>query len=65
MEVHHLGAIKERLCHQKVLIVLDDVDDVNQLEALADQTNWFGHGSRIIVTTEDQDILEQHGIYIS
>ncbi|CAA7053875.1 unnamed protein product [Microthlaspi erraticum] len=44
------------------LIILDDVDDLQQLEALADETNWFGPGSRIIVITEDQELLEQHGI---
>ncbi|CAF1720456.1 unnamed protein product [Brassica napus] len=62
MRIYHLGAIKERLCDLKVLIVLDDVDDLKQLEALADETNWFGPGSRVIVTTEDQEILEQHDI---
>ncbi|KAF3538360.1 hypothetical protein F2Q69_00023610 [Brassica cretica] len=56
------SAIPERLCDQKVLIILDDVDDLLQLEALADETNWFGPGSRIVVTTEDQEILEQHGV---
>ncbi|KAL1225326.1 Disease resistance protein RML1B [Cardamine amara subsp. amara] len=60
--IYHLGAVPERLCYQKVLIILDDVDDLKQLEALANETNWFGPGSRIIVTTEDQEILEQHGI---
>ncbi|KAL0694035.1 hypothetical protein Bca4012_061215 [Brassica carinata] len=60
--IYHLGTIKERLCDQKVLIVLDDVDDLKQLEALANETRWFGCGSRIIITTEDQEILEQHGI---
>ncbi|CAA7031259.1 unnamed protein product [Microthlaspi erraticum] len=33
-----------------------------QLEALANETNWFGPGSRIIITTEDQELLEQHDI---
>ncbi|CAA7053876.1 unnamed protein product [Microthlaspi erraticum] len=56
------SAIQERLCDLKVLIVLDDVVDLKQLEALADETSWFGLGSRIIVTTEDQELLEQHGI---
>ncbi|XP_023635628.1 disease resistance protein RML1A isoform X1 [Capsella rubella] len=62
MMVHHLGAIQERLCDQKVLIILDDVNDLKQLEALANETSWFGPGSRIVVTTEDQEILRQHGI---
>lgn len=60
--IHHLGTIQERLRDQKVLIFLDDVDDLKQLEALANETRWFGCGSRIIITTEDQEILEQHGI---
>ncbi|CAH8255922.1 unnamed protein product [Arabidopsis lyrata] len=47
---------------KKCFIILDDVDDLKQLEALANETNWFGPGSRIIVTTEDQEILEQHDI---
>ncbi|KAG7587728.1 AAA+ ATPase domain [Arabidopsis suecica] len=62
MRIYHLGAVPERLCDQKVFIILDDVDDLKQLEALANETNWFGPGSRIIVTTEDQEILEQHDI---
>ncbi|KAF8088333.1 hypothetical protein N665_0545s0002 [Sinapis alba] len=62
VKLFHLGAIKERLCDLKVLIILDDVDDLKQLEALADETCWFGPGSRIIVTTEDQELLEQHDI---
>ncbi|KFK38033.1 hypothetical protein AALP_AA3G061600 [Arabis alpina] len=52
----------ERLCDQKVLIILDDVDDLEQLEALANETSWFGPGSRIIVTTKVQELLEQHDI---
>ncbi|KAG2302902.1 hypothetical protein Bca52824_031553 [Brassica carinata] len=60
--IYHLGAIPDRLCDQKVLIILDDVDDLQQLEALADKTFWFGPGSRIIVTTEDREPLEQHNI---
>ncbi|KAL6316578.1 hypothetical protein AAG906_018833 [Vitis piasezkii] len=50
--------IKDRLCFKKVLLVLDDVDDLNQLEALAGDHNWFGLGSRIIVTTRDKHLLE-------
>lgn len=38
------------------------MDDLKQLEALADETCWFGPGSRVIVTTEDQELLEQHDI---
>ncbi|XP_019085241.1 PREDICTED: disease resistance protein RML1A [Camelina sativa] len=65
MRIYHLGTIQERLCDQKVLVILDDVDNRKQLEALADEKNWFGHGSRIIVTTENEEILEKHGINIT
>ncbi|KAL0890308.1 hypothetical protein Bca101_014291 [Brassica carinata] len=65
MMICHLGSIHERLQDQKVLIILDDVEDLKQLEALANDINWFGHGSRIIITTKDQELLEQHGINIT
>lgn len=62
MKISHLNVIYERLGNQKVLIILDDVDHLEQLDALARDISWFGHGSRIIVTTEDQELLQQHGI---
>ena len=52
--------IQERLCFKKVLLVLDDVDNLDQLEALAGDRNWFGPESRIIVTTRDKHLLEVH-----
>ncbi|EOA23417.1 hypothetical protein CARUB_v10016598mg [Capsella rubella] len=60
--ISHLGVAKERLKDKKVLLVLDDVDHVQQLEALAKENQCFGPGSRIIITTEDQGILNSHGI---
>ncbi|EFH63264.1 predicted protein [Arabidopsis lyrata subsp. lyrata] len=61
IRIRHLGAIRERLHDQRVLIILDDVKEAEQLEVLAD-IKWFGPGSRIIVITENKDILLQHGI---
>ncbi|XP_057972919.1 TMV resistance protein N-like [Malania oleifera] len=55
-------AIKERLCSKTVLIVLDDVDTLEQLEALAGRHNWFGSGSRVIITTRDEQLLIAHGV---
>ncbi|XP_010474607.1 PREDICTED: disease resistance protein RML1A-like [Camelina sativa] len=55
--IPHLGSIKERLSDKKVLIILDDVYDLEQLEALAGETNWFGPGSRIVVTTKKPTAL--------
>ena len=62
INVCHLDVISERLCNQKVLIVLDDVDSLDQLDALAKDIYHFGSGSRIIVTTKDQELLERYGI---
>ncbi|CAI0543372.1 unnamed protein product [Linum tenue] len=49
--------IKKSLQHRKVLLVLDDVDSAEQLEMLAANQNWFGPGSRIIITSRDQRLL--------
>ncbi|XP_031380270.1 TMV resistance protein N-like [Punica granatum] len=53
--------LKHRLRDKKVLILLDDVDRRNQLNALAAELDWFGPGSRIIVTTRNRDVLPQVG----
>nr|XP_043631884.1 disease resistance protein Roq1-like [Erigeron canadensis] len=52
--------IKTMLCRRKVLILLDDVDKLDQLQALAGSDKWFGGGSRIIITTRDQHLLDSH-----
>ncbi|KAK9941885.1 hypothetical protein M0R45_007577 [Rubus argutus] len=49
--------IMERLGEKKVLIVLDDVDDVAQIEVLLGKEHSFGGGSRIILTTRDTQLL--------
>nr|XP_028962312.1 TMV resistance protein N [Malus domestica] len=50
------------LCNKKVLLILDDVDQLDQLEKLVKQKEWFGFGSRVIVTTRDERLLVEHGI---
>ncbi|GJS54724.1 ribonuclease H-like domain-containing protein [Tanacetum coccineum] len=54
--------LKMKLRNRKVLIVLDDVDHKDQLEALAREPNWFKEGSRIIITTRDEQVLVAHGV---
>ncbi|CAK8574855.1 unnamed protein product [Lathyrus sativus] len=48
---------KERLCHKKILLILDDVNKLDQLNALCGNRKWFARGSRIIITTRDKHIL--------
>ncbi|CAN7013874.1 unnamed protein product [Brassica rapa subsp. trilocularis] len=62
IKIHHLGVAPDKLKDKKVLVVLDDVDHLMQLNAMAKDLHWFGPGSRIIVTTQDKKILTAHGI---
>ncbi|XP_039169411.1 disease resistance protein RUN1-like [Eucalyptus grandis] len=50
--------IKRRLCSKRVLLLLDDVNDASQLDALMQKREWFGKGSKIIITTQDRGILK-------
>ncbi|TKY68698.1 TMV resistance protein N [Spatholobus suberectus] len=50
--------IKEILCTKKVLVVLDDVNKFEQLNALCGNHNGIGQGSVIIITTRDVRILD-------
>ncbi|XP_043687889.1 disease resistance protein Roq1-like [Telopea speciosissima] len=56
---YHRGkkVIEQSLCREKVLLVLDDVDDKKQVDALVGELNWFGQGSRVIITSRDEQIL--------
>ncbi|XP_075649095.1 TMV resistance protein N-like [Castanea sativa] len=49
--------IKNRLRHKKILLVLDDVNELDQLNKLVAEHNWFGPGSRVIITTRDVHLL--------
>ncbi|KAD4585081.1 hypothetical protein E3N88_22682 [Mikania micrantha] len=54
--------IKNMLRGRKVLLILDDVDKLDQLEALAGKHDWFGSGSRIIITTRNEHLLRTHKV---
>ena len=57
-----INNIKKMLCHKKVLIILDDVNQMKQLKSLVGMRSWFGKGSRIIVTSRDEHLLISHGV---
>ncbi|XP_024176262.1 disease resistance protein RUN1-like [Rosa chinensis] len=54
--------IEEKLSQKRVLLVLDDVNQLNQLDKLAQRSTWFGSGSRIIITTRDRHLLNAHQV---
>ncbi|KAK9924376.1 hypothetical protein M0R45_032746 [Rubus argutus] len=61
--------LRKGLRSKKVLIILDDVHKVKQMEALtgsSEQNQWLGLGSRVIITTRDEQLLKScqaHKIY--
>ncbi|KAL5173150.1 TMV resistance protein N [Glycine soja] len=54
--------IQHRLQRKKVLLILDDVDKHEQLQAIVGRPCWFGPGSRVIITTWDKQLLASHGV---
>ncbi|XP_048141533.1 disease resistance protein L6-like [Rhodamnia argentea] len=53
---HGTKRIGEVLCSKKVLIVLDDVDNNEQVEKLVGKSTFYS-GSRILITTRNKDVL--------
>ncbi|KAG6676478.1 hypothetical protein I3842_15G153200 [Carya illinoinensis] len=53
-----IGVIWHRLQSKMILLILDDVDEMVQLEKLAGNRAWLGSGSRVIITTRDQHLLD-------
>ncbi|XP_048132826.1 disease resistance protein RPV1-like [Rhodamnia argentea] len=49
--------IKDRLCGKRILLLLDDVDGKNQLNALMGKRDWFGEGSKVILTSRNKEVL--------
>ncbi|XP_059639344.1 disease resistance protein L6-like [Cornus florida] len=52
-----INAIQNRFLRTKVLIVLDDLNERSQFDWLVGNLDWFGPGTRIIVTTRDKKVL--------
>ncbi|XP_062023091.1 TMV resistance protein N-like [Rosa rugosa] len=54
--------LKRLLPHKKVLLILDDVNHSSHLEYLAGNPEWFGSGSRVLITTRNEHLLVEHGV---
>ncbi|KAL2967656.1 hypothetical protein AAZX31_16G187400 [Glycine max] len=57
-----ISIIQSRLKGKKVLLIIDDVDTHDQLQAIAGRPDWFGRGSKIIITTRDKQLLASHEV---
>ncbi|KAK4725932.1 hypothetical protein R3W88_030849 [Solanum pinnatisectum] len=55
-----MNILKNMLRWKKVLFILDDVNHRKQLEFLVGGPEWFGMGSRIILTSRDKRLLISH-----
>ncbi|XP_030936581.1 TMV resistance protein N-like [Quercus lobata] len=49
--------IKNRLRHEKILLVLDDENELDQLNKLVAKHDWLGRGNKVIITTRDVHLL--------
>ncbi|XP_042962115.1 disease resistance protein RPV1-like [Carya illinoinensis] len=58
-----INLILEKLRRKRILLVLDDADCLDQLKKLCGGCNWFGSGSRIIITTRDEGLLSKHSVH--
>ncbi|KAI9108264.1 hypothetical protein K1719_020747 [Acacia pycnantha] len=56
--------MKNRFKEKKMLLILDNVENHEQLKKLAGGCNWFNDGSRIIITTRDELLLVAHSVEI-
>ncbi|KAL3746372.1 hypothetical protein ACJRO7_015345 [Eucalyptus globulus] len=50
--------LKSLFTNTKVLVVLDDVHEDEQIKELVEDLSWLGEGSRIVVTTDRRDVLK-------
>ncbi|VVA39488.1 PREDICTED: TMV resistance, partial [Prunus dulcis] len=53
--------IKHAVCNKRLLIVLDDVNDLDQFNAILGMREWFYPGSKIIITTRHEHFWHAFG----
>ncbi|XP_039155044.1 disease resistance protein RUN1-like [Eucalyptus grandis] len=57
-----IKTIKYRLSNKRVLLLLDDVHEKKHMDALAGECDWFGKGSKLIITTRNKEVLDVLGV---
>ncbi|CAL9022220.1 unnamed protein product [Prunus brigantina] len=60
--VGRIRVMKNMMSRKRVLVVLDDVSQNNELEKLVGEFNWFASGSRIIITTRFEHVLVNYRV---
>ncbi|MED6119791.1 hypothetical protein PIB30_014838 [Stylosanthes scabra] len=62
IKIHNIESgkfiLQNRLPGKRLLLILDDVDELDQLRALCGSREWFSPGSRIIITTRNKHLLK-------
>ncbi|PWA62298.1 toll/interleukin-1 receptor (TIR) domain-containing protein [Artemisia annua] len=58
----YTSTIENALSHKKVFVVLDDIDSLDQLDALLGNKG-FHQGSKIIITTKDASLTERCALF--
>ncbi|XP_039157384.1 TMV resistance protein N-like isoform X2 [Eucalyptus grandis] len=55
----NINKIKAKLCRHRILLVLDNITEKNQIEYFgAGDREWFKYGSRILITTREEWLLK-------
>ena len=52
--------IKNAICCKKVFVILDDVDELDQLNAVFGMREWLYPGSKVIITTRTEKLLKAY-----
>ncbi|CAL5378182.1 unnamed protein product [Camellia sinensis] len=60
-----INKIKDAMCCKRVLVVLDDVDDLDQVNALLGMQDWLLPGSKIMIPTRHVQLLKADEVYES
>ncbi|KAM7477399.1 hypothetical protein LguiA_025612 [Lonicera macranthoides] len=59
-----LRRIQYVLKNKRVLLILDDVDEREQLDTILGLRNWLALGSKIIITTRREGLLKAHEKFV-